>query len=125
MEHVSGERRRHRRYPIRLPATYKTKGIRGAAQTIDLSARGVRIESDTALPVGTAVEIAVEWPVLLDGRTRLKLVYAGRVARAKSRTIALAGYRPEFRLAGRTVEVIEHQRPGLAAPVAFTRVADR
>jgi hypothetical protein len=103
MERFSGERRQHRRYPIRLPATYKTKGFNGPAHTVDLSARGVRIESDAVLPVGTSVEVAVEWPVLFDGRTRLKLVYAGRVARAKSRTIALAGYRPEFRIAGRAV----------------------
>ena len=104
MDSGKGERRQHRRYAMRLPATFKTKGFTEPAHTVDLSARGVSIESDRVLRVGTSVEIAVDWPVLFDGRTRLKLVYAGRVARAASRTIALAGYRPEFRIAGRAVD---------------------
>jgi hypothetical protein len=100
MEYKSGERRQHRRYPIRLPAVYRAGKFRGIAETIDLSARGVSFEPDSQLPVGTSIEVAVEWPVLFNGRVRMKLVYAGRVTRTMSRTHALVGHRPEFRIAG-------------------------
>jgi hypothetical protein len=100
-ERLHGERRLHARYSIQLPAVFKAAGASRPAHTLDLSARGLRLQADQMPPIGSAVEVAVEWPVLIGGQARLKLVYTGRVARTNGRTIALTTQKPEFRVAGR------------------------
>lgn len=103
---VSG-RRKHRRYPISAESQYVSEGNQGRAISVDISSGGVFLKAETALPVGKAIEVWIDWPVLLDQRCPLRLVIGGRVLRSDARGTAVGITRYEFRL-----------RPRSAAPFA-------
>ena len=80
------ERRLHTRYKIALELTYlilsgSRRGELGKARTIDVSSVGVRFAAERPLAPGLSVELAVDWPTLLDGRVPLQLIADGSVLR--------------------------------------------
>jgi len=95
------ERRSAVRYPIMLNVRYQTVRKRskhyGIGRTLDISSRGFSIAAEHDIPVGARVEVAVEWPALLDGAIELLLVATGRVVRARDRSFALEFSQHEFR----------------------------
>ncbi|MFB3828626.1 MAG: PilZ domain-containing protein [Bryobacteraceae bacterium] len=102
---IRGDRRKHRRYGLTLELRYKSlKGRRviemGYGTTCDLSVGGLAFFSDQALPQGAAVEIWMDWPVLLHDQHPLQLVVFGRVVRSTSAITAIRMTRHEFRTAG-------------------------
>lgn len=60
----SAERRRSRRYPVRLEILYRAAGAEGAGhgrgQVRDISAGGVRFTCQSRLPAGTLAVVAIE-----------------------------------------------------------------
>jgi hypothetical protein len=100
------DRRSDCRYPIVLRLQYKL--IRngrverlGSGTTINISSHGVLFDADDRLPTRSAIELAIEWPMLLQGSCGLKLIMRGRVVRASHKAVAIFADFREFRTAGR------------------------
>jgi hypothetical protein len=94
------ERRRTRRYPLRLPIRYRTVENRssgaGGGQTVDLSSRAVLFTTEGQPPIGSTVEAAVQWPVQVGDETPLQLIISGPVLRRDSRGVVALIKRFEF-----------------------------
>jgi hypothetical protein len=98
------DRRLQKRYPIDLPLDYKLKRLgavlgTGSGRTLNLASHGVLIETGSlvAFPLGSAIELAIDWPMLLDGECRLKLVMRGCIVRLAGRCVAIQANQYEFR----------------------------
>jgi PilZ domain len=108
-ESRSTEGRSQPRFPIALDVQYKfTKnGIehRGTGRTLDISSGGLLFEADEVLDAidfrrKQAIELAINWPYLLDQKCALKLVIRGRFVRCEARRIAVTIEQYKFRTAG-------------------------
>jgi hypothetical protein len=97
------ERRVRNRYPIRLRVRYHTRGpmrrVGGIGLTLNVSCSGILVETlyQRKVSVGSRLEIAVEWPVLLNGTTPLKLAVLGRVVRTETFGFAVSIDRHDLR----------------------------
>jgi len=103
--HDSAERRSWRRFPIWQDVSYKGPcGPRGSEEGIgkilDVSSSGVSFTTERTLSVGKTMEVAVEWPALLDNKCLMKLVIEGRVVRSDANSAAVAIEHYEFRTRG-------------------------
>ena len=102
---VSGDRRSSVRYPLRLPLNYKVLkkvgATAGAGATRNLSGNGVAFEVLETLQPGAYVELAIHWPVALDGSIPLKLVVVGCVAWNQGGLAAVRIRRFQFRTQGK------------------------
>jgi len=72
----------------------------GFGRTVNMSSGGVLFESDCRLPASGPIELAMNWPYLLDGVVTLKLVVSGRIVRSDAKAIAVKVEQHEFRTAG-------------------------
>ena len=100
-----GDQRSNGRYPIALELQYKllNKGrvqSLGSGKTLNISSGGVLFEADHLLPASGPIELALNWPFLLEGVCGLKLVMRGRIVRCNARAIAVKAEFHEFRTAG-------------------------
>jgi hypothetical protein len=101
------ERRSKSRYPMELGVRFRLRFrkvlLSGEGRTVNLSARGLLITSQELaslqdeITAGARLEISIDWPVLLDGRTRLQLLARGRVVRRGEIDFAVIFDRHEFR----------------------------
>jgi hypothetical protein len=97
--------RLHRRYPITLDVQYKLlnkdrKKRFGFARTLNMSSVGVLLAADDSLPASSLIELAINWPFLLNGVCPLRLVMRGRIVRSDSNGVAIQVWHHEFRTAG-------------------------
>lgn len=110
---MPSERRSAARYPIvldvRFRAHRKRSNCHGAGRTINISSSGALIESQHSVSAGMRLEIALDWPTLLDGEVALLLVAVGRVAWINPSSFALAfsqyGFRTTKRKFGASSDV--------------------
>jgi len=96
------ERRASTRFPLALDVRYFLSCLgrpteMGSGRTIDLSRSGLRFTADGSLEIGQKLDVALDWPVLLDGGLQLQLHISGVVVRASGTEIALRIQRHEFR----------------------------
>jgi hypothetical protein len=110
-ENRRSDPRLHPRYPISLDLQYKILRGRhvehfGGGRTLNISSGGVLFETsdfpeaaDVAGENGT-VELALDWPLLLQKVCAMKLIVRGRIVRRDSKTLALKIEQHEFRTAG-------------------------
>jgi len=101
-EGASSERRASTRFSLNLEVRYTVSGSPGTAETgsgrtIDLSSSGLRFATPRPLEPGLRLDVAIEWPVLLDGGVHLQLVAAGVVVWSKGAETALRIQRHELR----------------------------
>ena len=107
------ERRRSDRFPIELPLRYTTLRRReailaGKGKTVNISSSGILFSSEHELPVGTGLEVSINWPAELSGGCCLDLVARGRISRRdRSGQFALTIEQHEFRTRSRS------GRPGI------------
>ena len=104
------EERSHLRFPISLDVHYKFRrnGIdhRGTGRTVNIGSGGMLFEADEVFRVTDfrhkpRIELALDWPCLLDERCALKLAIRGRFLRLEGRfRIAMRIEQYEFRTAG-------------------------
>jgi hypothetical protein len=77
------ERRLSMRFPIEQAVRYRLKGQRpaviGEGRTVNLSSRGVLFTTDRILVKGSAVQVEISWPILLDDSRPLKLIARGPI----------------------------------------------
>jgi hypothetical protein len=97
-----GNRRRGDRFPIREAVQYKVskRGIvilRGTGTTLNFSTSGIQFTTEGQLPVGSLIEISVDWPAQLNDNCALKFVATGRVVRSEPDRAAVEIQRHEFR----------------------------
>ena len=96
------DRRLSSRLPIMEPVRYRIIGQRkgreqiGSGNTLNMSSGGVLFTTESSLVEGSRIELAVDWPVTLDG-VALKLVILGRVVWVEGARAAMSIERHEFR----------------------------
>jgi hypothetical protein len=96
-----GERRDSVRFPLALEARYSVAhGETGLGRIVDISKSGLRFSLKAPLPPGRRLDVAINWPVLLDGRVQLQLLVTGRVVWSNGSETALRIYRHAFRTRG-------------------------
>jgi hypothetical protein len=64
-----------------------------------MSSEGILVASLHKIEAGTALELSIEWPYLLEGRIPLQLVVAGKVVRCEKSNFAMQLAAHEFRTA--------------------------
>ena len=72
----------------------------GSGKTVNISSSGVCFTTESLLPVGTSVELSINWPVLLLDSCHLKLITHGRVIRSSEEGAVLTIDRYDFRTQG-------------------------
>jgi PilZ domain-containing protein len=93
---------RSSRFPIQTELRYRTLNQReailsGAGRTLNISSSGVLFTSDHDLPVGTRLEVYINWPAQLNDNCLLNLVARGRVMRHTGGQLAVQIQQYEFR----------------------------
>jgi len=96
------ERRATVRFPLSLAVRYSVTQHRervetGLGQLIDLSSSGFRFAAQRPLAPGMKVDVAIDWPVLLDGATQLQLTATGTVVWSRGSETAVRIHRHDFR----------------------------
>jgi hypothetical protein len=96
------ERRASTRFALTLEVRYTISGSRapvetGSGRTIDLSSSGLCFTADRRLLTGQKLDVSIDWPILLDGRTKLQLFMSGVIVRTNGTASALQIRRHEFR----------------------------
>lgn len=86
VEHLT-DRRNNRRYELRLPLHYRftEKGSMprtGMGTTCDMSTNGLSFRTRKPLPVGTHIEIVVDWPPRYGDLYPIDLVMTGFIVRS-------------------------------------------
>ena len=100
------DRRVSNRLPIEREVRYKVIGGKqtvrpmGLGKTLNMSSGGVLFTTESGLPEGARVEIAVSWPAQLNGATPLKLVATGVLVRSDERQAAISIQSYEFKTRG-------------------------
>jgi hypothetical protein len=99
------DRRITNRLPIERDVRYKVLLGRGATQvgtgkTVNISSGGVLFTTESMLPEGERVELAVSWPAQLNNALPLKFVAMGRLVRCEANQAAIAIERYEFKTQG-------------------------
>jgi hypothetical protein len=90
------------RYAVRAPVQYRfaapsLESVWKSGCTRDMSAGGILIDPPEAAPVGSTLELAIDWPGLYHGKPMVRLFVSGMVARVDSRGTALRILSHEFR----------------------------
>ena len=99
------DRRVSNRLPIEREVRYKVLGKQtvrptGSGMTLNMSSSGVLFTTESGLPEGARVEIAVSWPAQLEDATALKLVAIGVLVRSNEKQAAISIQRYEFKTRG-------------------------
>src|SRR6266568_7006071 len=92
---ISDDRRSSNRLPIEREVRYKVLGGKktvkqvGLGKTLNMSSGGVLFTTESALPEGQRVELAVSWPARLNDTLPLKFVAVGRLVRTGENQAAI------------------------------------
>ena len=104
VEECKLDRRCAIRIPIEQDVRYKVSTRNtvtvGYGKAVNMSSNGLLFSTEKPLAVGAKLEVAVNWPALLDNKCPLKLVTTGRVVRSESGLAAIEIERYEFRTQG-------------------------
>jgi c-di-GMP-binding flagellar brake protein YcgR len=111
------ERRASARFPLTLDVRYTVSGRRGndetgSGRTVDLSSSGLSFIADGPLSVGQRLDLAIDWPALLDGGVQLQLIMSGIVVRTNGTLTALRIRRHEFKTRRIGPKVVPSQKSG-------------
>jgi len=72
----------------------------GSGRIVNFSSSGLRFVADKLLQPGVGIELAVNWPSVLDGGVRLQLIASGTVVWTSGTEAAVQIHRHEFRTRG-------------------------
>ena len=111
MEAPAGDRRRTRRYHLRLPVHYRVsvKGEAprsGSGLTLEMSTTGLSFRLRRQLPVGAHIEIVVDWPAKYADTYPIDLQITGFVVRSDASRAAICMTSRKFRIAEAPAEPI-------------------
>ena len=99
------DRRETSRFPVQEDVRYRVLHSRGfsasgAGKTLDMGSGGILFTTEERLPMGRQVEVAVDWPVRLNGACPLRFVAVGRVVRSEADKAAVQISRYAFKTRG-------------------------
>ena len=99
------DRRETNRFPVREDVRYRVLRAKGAlasgvGKTLNIGSGGILFTTEEKLPMGRLVEVAVNWPVRLDGACPLQFVAVGKVVRSEAAKAAVQIDRYEFKTRG-------------------------
>jgi len=105
------ERRASHRYPLGLDLYYTIlsghdRQITGTGHVIDVSSSGVRFTADRPLSIGLKAELAIRWPVVLEGDAQLQLILLGTIVRTDGDEVGIEVLRHQFRTCGRRLRAV-------------------
>lgn len=90
----AANRRANSRYAVKVPLRYRPAG--GAWNTawkpgrsLDMSARGIRIDIPESMPAGSRLELSMDWPGLFHGAETMRLFMIASVTRVDAHGTAL------------------------------------
>jgi hypothetical protein len=72
----------------------------GVGRTLDIGSGGILFTTEERLPIGRLVELAMNWPVRLDGVCPLQFVAVGKVVRSDATKAVVQIERYEFKTRG-------------------------
>lgn len=75
----------------------------GSGKTLNMSSRGILFTTESSLPDGAFLEVAISWPIQLDKTTQLKLVVLGALVRSDEGQAVISIHRYEFKTRGLTL----------------------
>lgn len=115
------------RYPVELNLKYRlaTAGdALGCGRTLNISSKGLLFEAfdDFESNLGSAIELYIDWPILLNDACALKFVVGGKIIRSRNTCFAVATLRYEFRTAAVTSGCCE---PGIPSTLSSCSRARR
>ena len=92
------DRRCNPRFRISTPAEYTIGRLHGKGVIRNISGGGVFIQVGRTLPIGKPLELLIDWPAKLDGKSRLQLSVKGKVLRstADGTAVEVLGYECRF-----------------------------
>jgi hypothetical protein len=101
----TADRRGTGRFPVREDVRYRlllAKGLpaSGVGKTLDIGSGGILFTTEERLPIGRLVELAMNWPVRLDGICPLQFVAVGKVVRSEATKAVVQIERYEFKTRG-------------------------
>lgn len=96
------ERRSAERYAIQRDVRWRLKSKRtreapAAGRTVNISSSGVLFATSAFAVPGIVVEVAISWPVAMDGGGELQLIARGRLTRCSDGMAAVHFQQREFR----------------------------
>ena len=96
------DRRTSVRFPLTLDVRYsvlhRTGPIEtGSGQLVDVSSSGLRFTAQAPVERGLKLDVAINWPVLLDGRIQLQLTVSGVVIRSSGNEVSMRIQKHDFR----------------------------
>jgi hypothetical protein len=97
---VSEDRRKAKRYLIERKIVIRTAKKSGVGKTLNISSGGLLVTTSINLIEGSWVELAVDWPVELNGECKLNFLISGNVVRTRETTAAIRIRRYQFRTRG-------------------------
>jgi hypothetical protein len=71
--------------------------LHGTGTTLNFSTSDIQFTTEGQLPVGSSIEISVDWPAQLNDHCALRFVATGRVVRAEPGRAAVEIQRHEFK----------------------------
>ena len=77
---------------------------------MNFSSSGALIASQSGMSVGAQIELFVDWPILRNGTTPLRLVAVGKVVRSDASVFALSFERYEFRTGKKQRESVSNDK---------------
>ena len=109
MEHIALERRLTRRYELHLPVHFRIsqKGVAGrwgTGTTREMSTTGLSFRTRKPLPVGSHVEMIVDWPAKYGEEQPIDLQLTGFIVRSD-------GSRTAVRVTSRRFRINSHFEP--------------
>ena len=93
-------RRAAQRYAVRATLQYRVRDFNStwkSGQTLDVSVGGILIDTSGAVPVGSTLELVIDWVGLYHGVPGVRLLVTGSVVRNDGRGTALRILSHEFR----------------------------
>jgi hypothetical protein len=95
------ERRVNVRFPLNLEVrsvSHRRKSVETRfGKIIDISSSGLRFAAQGPLELGLKLDVAIDWPVLLDGRIQLQLILTGVVVWSSDTETALQIQHSDFK----------------------------
>jgi PilZ domain-containing protein len=100
---TASDRRTNRRFPIHLPIHFRVslKGASsrwGGGMTCDVSSSGVSFRCRRTLPVGSHIEMVIDWPAKYDNAYPIDLQGTGFIVRADGNKAAVRMTARHFRI---------------------------
>ena len=109
------ERRSRIRFPLVMRVRYRTfepgSSRSGEGWVVNISRTSMLVSAEHTVHMGKRMELNLEWPCLLHGRTPLRLVAAGEVVRCDASSFAVKLVGHQFRTAKSKITPID--APGI------------